>query len=96
MAKSKLPAHDGSVALRQLNPIRKTGPKRVFFSFFKNIAKVLRNDKKLWVKRQNILHEEKSNRDAEKAYHHLLYIQNLSNPRSIEVHSFLQRRLINA
>ena len=43
----------------------------------KTIAKVLDEDEKLWVKGQNILHEEKLKRDAENANHLLLYVQSL-------------------
>ena len=43
----------------------------------KTIAKVLDEDTKLWEKGQNIFHERKLKRDAEKANHHLLYNQSL-------------------
>ena len=44
----------------------------------KTTAKVLDEDEKLWVKGQNILHEEKLKRDAEKANHYLLYAKFVS------------------
>ena len=42
----------------------------------KTTAKVL-DDEKLWVKGQNILHDEKLKTHPEKANHHLLYVQSL-------------------
>ena len=43
----------------------------------KAVTEVLDEDEKLWVKGQNILHEKKLKRDAEKGNHHLLYVQSL-------------------
>ena len=43
----------------------------------KNIAKVLDDEEKIWVKSQNLLHEQKSKKDAEKATHQFEYVNSL-------------------
>ena len=40
----------------------------------KNVAKVLDDEEKIWVKSQNLLHEQKLKKDAEKATHQFEYV----------------------
>ena len=43
----------------------------------KNIAKVLDDEEKIWVKSQNILHEQKLKKNPEKGTHQFGYVNNL-------------------